>query len=64
MFIVYETNLWSVTVCQDFKLTTNTDPDRYKYSGYGIGFDASGSFLLSDGSGFDKNVIVFGADMS
>ena len=24
---------------------------------YGIGFDASESFLLSDGSGFGKNVI-------
>ena len=37
------------TVCQDVKLrhslfgaaklTENTDPDMYKYSGYGIGFD-------------------------
>ena len=73
MFTVYEINLQPVTVFQDFplgsslfgavKLTTNTDPDRYKYSGYGIGFDAGGSFSLSDGSGFDKNVIIFGADM-
>ena len=45
------------------KLTKNADPDKYKYSGYGIGFDASGSFSLSNGSGFGKNVI-FGADKS
>ena len=36
----------------------------YKYSGYGIGFDGSGSFSLSDGSGFGKNIIILGADMS
>ena len=46
------------------KLTTNADPDKYKYSRYGIGFDASGRLLLSDGSGFGKNVIMFDADMS
>ena len=38
------------------KLTKNVDFDKYKYSGYGIGFDAHGSFLLSDGSGFGKFV--------
>ena len=31
---------------------------------YGIGFDARGSFPLSDYSGFGKKVIIFGADMS
>ena len=74
IYIVYEINLWPITVRQDFtlgsslfeavKLTKNADSDKYKYSGYGIGFDASGSFSLSDGSGFGKNVIIFGADMS
>ena len=34
------------------------------YSGYGIGFDACGSFSLSDDSGFGKNVLIFGSDMS
>ena len=33
------------------KLTKDVDPDKYKYSGYGIGFNACGSFLLSDGRG-------------
>ena len=66
-YIVYETNLWQVTVRQDFtlwnplfgavKLTTNTDPDKYRYSGFGVGFDASASFSLSDGSGLLKTFI-------
>ena len=48
----------------DVKLTINANPDKYKYSGYGIGFDTSRSFSLSDGSVFDKSVIIFSADMS
>ena len=74
IYIVYEINLWPFTVSEDFilgnslfgdiKLTPNTDPNKHKYSGYGIGFDASGSSLLSNGSGFGKNVIIFVTDMS
>ena len=45
------------------KLTKNSDIDKYKYAGYGIGFDSKGNFLFSDGS-FGQNVIIFGADMS
>ena len=45
------------------KLTKNNGIDKYKYSGYGIGFDSKGTFLFSDGS-FGQNVIIFGADMS
>ena len=44
------------------KLTKNADPDRYKFSGYGIRFDSRSEFSLSDGS-VGKNVIFFGADM-
>ena len=44
-------------------LTKNADIDKYKYSGYGIGFDRRGSFSFP-GCGFGQNVIVFGADMS
>ena len=36
---------------------------RYKYSGYGIGFDRHGS-LSSPGIGLCRNVISFGVDMS
>ena len=46
------------------KLTKNADFGKHKYSGYGIGFDARGSYSLSDGSGFGKNVIIFGTDKS
>ena len=44
-------------------LTKNADIDKYKYSGYGIGFDRKGSFSFP-GGGFGQNVIIFGADMS
>ena len=40
----------------------NGDKDKYKYSVYGIGFDNHRTFLLSNSSGFGKNVIYFGAD--
>ena len=45
-------------------MTKNADSDKYKYSENGTGFDSLGSFASSDGSGFGKNVIIFGADMS
>ena len=45
------------------KLTRNADPDKYKYSGYGIGFGSRSEFLFTDGS-MGRNVIIFGADMS
>ena len=40
------------------KLTKNADPDKYKYSGYDIGFDSRSEFLFTDGS-MGKNVIIF-----
>ena len=44
-------------------LTKNADIDKYKYSGYGIGFDGRGNFSFP-GGGFGQNVIIFGADMN
>ena len=44
------------------KLIKNPDIDKYKYSGYGIGFDRKGEF--SFGNGFGQNITIFGADMS
>ena len=41
----------------------NADKSKYKYSGYGIGFNNHGTFSMSDGS-FGKSVIIFDADMS
>ena len=43
-------------------LTKNADIDKYKYSGYGIGFDREGEF--SFGNGFGRNCIIFEADLS
>ena len=44
-------------------LTKNADIDKYKYSGYGVGFDSKGSFSHPSG-GYGGNVIIFGAYMS
>ena len=73
MYISYALNPWLRNVKTDFtlhnclfgsvKLTKNADPDKYKYSGYGIGFDSRLEFSFTDGS-MGKNVIIFGADMS
>ena len=44
------------------KLTKNADPDKYKYTGYIIGFYSRSEFSLPDGS-MGKNVIIFKVDM-
>ena len=43
-------------------LTKNADIDKYKYSGYGIGFDRHGSFSFNKRIG--RIVMIFGGDMS
>ena len=71
IYIVYETtknnyisDYASLENCLfgSVKLTKNPDIDKYKYSGYGIGFDRKGEFSFSNG--FGQNIIIFGADMS
>ena len=62
IYIVYDINFWPFKYSCDFtlknslfgsvKLTKNIDPDKYKYPGYGIGFDMSGAFLLYDGKNY------------
>ena len=75
IYIEYKINLWPFPVGNDFtlenslfeaiKLTKNiTDFDKYKYFGFGTGFDARRSFLLSDVNRFGKNVIIFGSNTS
>ena len=69
IYIFYEINLWPCKISADLtlenslfgtaKLIKNVGFDKYKYSAYGTGFDAHGSFLFSDGSGLGKNVIIF-----
>ena len=44
-------------------LTKNADIEKYKYCGYGIGFDRPSSFSFT-GGGFSHNFLIFGADMS
>ena len=44
-------------------ITKIADIDKKKYSGYGIGFDTTGVYLLPDGS-FGRNAVIFGIDMS
>ena len=45
------------------KVTNNADPDKYKYSGYGIGFDSCWEFSFTYRT-IRNNAIIFGADMS
>ena len=44
-------------------LTKSADIEKYGYSGYGTGFDRTGSFSFP-GGGFGQNVLIFGVDMS
>ena len=44
-------------------LTKNADIEKYKYPGYGIGFDRRSNFSFPSG-GFGQNVLIFGVDMS
>ena len=41
------------------ELTKNSDIDKYRYSGYAIGFHRKGFFLHPSG-GTGRNVIIFG----
>ena len=50
------------TVFTSKDCTKNADPDRYVYSGFGIGFDFSSQFSLPDDN-LGKNVIFFGLTM-
>ena len=45
------------------KLTKNTNPNKYSYSGCGIRFDSC-SFISVPNFDWGKNVIIFGNDMS
>ena len=66
-FIVYESGtsqgLNSSFTLNDYlfkgvNLATNVDPDKYLYTGCGIGFDSRSELSLTDGN-IDKNVIIF-----
>ena len=42
---------------------TNSDPGKYNYAGYSIGFDSRGTFTHPDGD-YGVKVIIFGCDVS
>ena len=73
MYISYKLDVWSKGLNTYFKLgncffravklTNNADPDKYKYSSYGIGFESRSEFSWTDGS-MGRNVIIFGVDNS
>ena len=72
IYIVYEISKhYSISVYPTLEhclfgavsLTQNADIDKYKYSGYGIGFDTYGEFSFGI-RGFGRNCIIFGADLS
>ena len=44
-------------------MTKNADIDKYRYSGYGIGFHRH-AYFSSPRIGLGQNVILFGVDMS
>ena len=56
LYIVYELNIWSQDLNAEFtlkdclfgtvKLTKNVNPNKYSYSGYGIGFDCRSRFSI------------------
>ena len=65
---VYELDTCSKDLNSDFtlkdcllegvKLAKNADPDKYVYTGYGIGFDSRSELSLPDGS-IGKNFVNF-----
>ena len=73
LYISYILNPWLRNLNTDFtlknclfgsvKLNKNADPDKYKYSGYNIGFDSRSEFSFTDES-LGKSVIIFGADVN
>ena len=44
-------------------MTKNADNEKYKYSGYELGFNRYGFYSHPSG-GTGRNVIIFGVDMS
>ena len=69
LYISYTQTSWLRNSNTDFTLnnclvgTKNADPDKYKYSGYGIRFDSRSVLSFTDGN-TGRKVIIFGADMS
>ena len=74
IYIVYKLSPKTISIDNDLKNclfgaikasrpNNTTDSDKYIYSGYGIGFDHTGTFTHPEGN-LARNVIIFGADRS
>ena len=73
IYVVYEINKTDNTTKSDptlenclygaVTLTKNEGINKYKYSGYGIGFDRRSRFSFP-GGGFGQNVLIFGVHTS
>ena len=73
IYTVYRTSLKTISSSNALKnclfgtiKITNTsshDPEKYEYSGHGIGFDRKGTFTHPDG-GDGRNIIIFAAVLS
>ena len=73
VFVVYELGTWSWDIPPDFtlkdclfgdvKLAKKADPNKYVYSGFGIGFDSHSLFSLPNFH-CGKNVFILGVYMS
>ena len=67
IYIIYELAASSShtsypTIKNCFTLTKNADIEKYKYFGYGTGFDRRSSFSFPSG-GFGQNVLLFGTSI-
>ena len=73
LYIFYELNICSQDLNAEFtlkdclfwaaKLTKNANPNKYFYSGCGIGFDSRSLFSIPNFN-WVTNAIIFGLDMS
>ena len=61
--MIYSQTLIIIQTLSNLKVIKNADVSKFKYSGYGIGFDGKGVFSHPTGS-FGNNAIIFGVDMS
>ena len=69
--IAYEIKALTLAIIWNYKivlfgavsLTKNADIDKYKYSGYEIGFNRHGSFWFP-GTGLGRKIMIFGVDMN
>ena len=64
LFVIYELNRWlKDCLFGNVKITKNTDPDKYSYSGYEIRSNPCSIFSIPN-IDCGENAIIFGVDVS